>query len=57
MPSPARRLTNDQKRRARMARLQQEFASLGRSAQAMKRAKTILLELLELEKVEARKRR
>jgi hypothetical protein len=52
-----RQLTNDQKRQVRKARLQYEFALLPTGARGLKRAKTIMGELIEIDRVEARKGR
>jgi hypothetical protein len=47
---------NNDKRRARIERLERELAAHLKDDQIMKRTKTIIRELVELESVEAKKR-
>jgi hypothetical protein len=49
-------VTNEDKRRARIERLERELAAHLKDEQVMKRARTIIRELVELETVEAKKR-
>jgi hypothetical protein len=51
-----RRITNEEKRRTRIERLEKELAAHLKDDQVMKRAKTIIRELVELEAVEAKRR-
>jgi hypothetical protein len=49
-------VTNEDKRRARIERLERELAAHLKDEQVMKRARAIIRELVELETVEAKKR-
>jgi hypothetical protein len=48
--------TNNDKRRARIDRLEKELVAHLKDEQVMKRAKTIIRELVELEAIEAKRR-